>query len=330
MVEENQQKTIHNFIRGLSSQEEENRLYEECRKRPELWSEIKRAIDNYNPVAEPAMHVEEKWKVFEAKLLKQNDTRISPYFSQMIKYAAVIIVTLISYTLLRTSIGYNDRKEEVVAFETYVPKGHQSEVRLPDGTLVRLNADSHLKYYSDFEKNRKVWLDGEAFFDVAHQLERSFRVETDFYTTKVLGTKFNLMAYSNMPYIKTTLESGSVSIEKEDGDSMKELTILEPGDEFIFDVTSESYQVQRINVANAISWQSNVLTFENVTLQEITRQLERRFDVNILITDTTLCQIKYRGKFKNNESLNEVLDVISVTAEIKYKNNRGNIKISKI
>ncbi len=329
MVEENQQKTIHNFIRGLSSQEEENRLYEDCRKRPELWSEIKRAIDNYDPVAEPTLYAEEKWKMFEAKLLKQNDRRISPHFTQLLKYAAVIIVTLISYTLLRTSIGYKGGKEEVVAFETYVPKGQISEVTLPDGTLVKLNADSRLKYFSDFRINRTVYLNGEAFFDVVHQAAHPFRVETDFYTTKVLGTRFNLMAYHNMSHIKTTLESGSVLIEKSEGDKTTELVVLKPGDEFVFDRITNHYQVQSTNVVNALSWQNNILIFENITLEQIARQLERHFDTNILITDKEISQIKYRGKFKNNETLTEVLDIISVTAQIKYRITNGNIEISK-
>lgn len=328
MTQEHNKNIIHKFVRGFSSQVEEQKLYQECKKNPKLWREINRAIDGYDPISEPNLYAEEKWKGFEKRLIKRNSTNILPRFYQLLKYAAVVLITLLSYTLIKDSFN-NKVQEQKLAFETYVPKGQKSEVKLPDGTVIILNADSRLKYFSDFKDNRKVYLQGEGFFHVAHQLDHPFRVETDFYTTKVLGTQFNLMAYENMSHVKTTLESGSVLIEKGVGGELMELAILKPGEEFVFDVETEKYKVQKANVANVLSWQDNMLVFDNVPLQEIVKALERHFDASISINDKELSQIRYRGKFKNNETLAEVLDIISMTTPIKYSNKKGKIEISK-
>lgn len=330
MQEGQERKIIDKFVRGLSTSEEEIKLYRRCKERPELWNALHDSVENYNPLSDSNVYVEEKWKSFERKTRKETVSNYHRLGRGVLKYAAVILIAVVGYYLFDSKILNSGDEGSLIAFETYVPKGEKSIVTLPDGTTVNLNADTRLCYYSDFVTNRRVYLSGEGYFQVAHQSKNPFRVETDFYTTKVLGTKFNTVAYSDMKHAKTTLESGRVLIGKETGGEMVDLVMLQPYEQFIYDVQSQSYKVQKANVLDVLSWQSNALIFDNISLGEMVKELERHFNVSILMQDSMLSQIKYRGKFKNGESLKEVLDIIRITTPIKYVDKKDEIEIIKL
>lgn len=160
------------------------------------------------------------------------------------------------------------------------PNGGQYQVRLPDGTKVMLNAASSLKYPAAFTgRDRVVELTGEAYFEVTPDKLKSFIVNSGKQQVKVLGTHFNVNAYSDELRTITTLEEGSVLVT-----AGKKSKIIKPGQETVL-LKDNSINIQRADLNVALAWKNNKMTFKDTGIEEIMRQVARWYDL----------QIEYRG-----------------------------------
>jgi len=173
--------------------------------------------------------------------------------------------------------------------------------------------------------NRNVKLNGEAYFEVAKHNGSVFTVETPDYNVRVLGTKFNLMAYENFNRTETTLIEGMIEIQKG-----KQIIDVVPGQTFTY--KDNQFFSKETKAAKSSRWKDDVFDFDQITFQEMVIRLERWYDVDIEIRSEELKQITYSGVFKNEETIEEVLNTFQLTMPIRYTRDgfrKFNIRMNK-
>lgn len=205
------------------------------------------------------------------------------------------------------------RNDEAVFNTIVVPYGKRSQVKLSDGTLVWINSGSKLVYPATFkEEIRKVFLEGEAIFEVAHNPDQPFHVLSGHQEIEVLGTVFNVSHYSEDAEMQTVLKSGSIRISYE-RDKGGPSFVMEPGQLSGFDTESHSIRRQRVNVDDYFSWRDGFLTLRNHSLDYITTKLSRYYNAEIRIEDPDLSRLTFSGKLDLKEDVGAVLDLIKET-----------------
>ncbi|QNN43694.1 FecR family protein [Pedobacter roseus] len=188
------------------------------------------------------------------------------------------------------------------------PRGGQYQVSLPDGTRVWLNAATTLKYPYAFAKNeRVVELNGEAYFEVAKDHTRPFRVKTDAQTVEVLGTHFNINAYADEAAVKTTLLEGAVKVSNASGS-----VNLHPGEQSrLNNGTAKLIVDQQVDIDKEMAWRNNIFSFDNDDLQTIMRQISRWYDVDV-VYEGKITSEKYVGEIPKNSNLAEVFKILEL------------------
>ncbi|MEL1255935.1 FecR domain-containing protein [Flavobacterium sp. DGU38] len=197
-----------------------------------------------------------------------------------------------------------------------VPNGRTFQIALPDGTKVWLNSKSSLKYPVEFTGDRRmVDLEGEAYFEVAKNPNSPFTVNTNSGNITVLGTHFNVNAYTEDQNFETTLVEGKVKVAetgKED-----EAVILKPGQQARSGKTS--LKIAEVDPAIYTSWKDGKFYFENENLKSILTKMARWYDFKVNFEQKSLEQIKFTGVVLKEEPLANLLNIISKTSNIKYK-----------
>ena len=240
------------------------------------------------------------------------------------KIAAILILGLILGLLV-----LNFRKTEPLYFTSIAPKGSVSQMVLPDSSVVYLNAGSKLKYTLEGIKGkREVFLEGEAWFEVTKNEKKPFVVHTSFYDVNVLGTQFNVKAYKNDDEIATTLEKGVVQITSSDNFKLAETTVLKPGEQLVYNAMKKTVEVKNVETRMFTAWKDNKLIFINMNLKELFVLLERKYGVDIQVTNNLILDYHYDGTIKN-ESILQVLDLLKETLPVKYKIEGQTIVITK-
>ncbi len=191
------------------------------------------------------------------------------------------------------------------------PRGGEYQVVLPDGTQVWLNAESSLRFPVAFSGNeRRVYMTGEAFFDVTHRSGQPFLVESAGTTIRVLGTKFNVRAYQDLP-LTTTLLSGKVQLQ----DRQQEVTLI-PGQEAVLLSDGSGFQVKPANLEVTMAWLNGVFVFDNKPLEYIMQEVGRWYDVNVFFVNNRLQEERFSIEMPRHESFAEVLRLIEKTGVI--------------
>jgi transmembrane sensor len=193
---------------------------------------------------------------------------------------------------------------DVTAFNTMsTPKGRQFNLVLPDGSKVWLNAASSIRYPIVFTgKESRVEITGEAYFEVARNTSMPFRVKTNIETEiEVLGTHFNINSYENETSINTTLLEGSVRVKNNQG-----TIVLKPGQQ-AQSVTAEKIKLlQQVDVDKVMAWKNGYFNFQDANLQEVMRQLERWYDIEV-VYEKGIPELEFFGKMGKDLSLAAVL-----------------------
>jgi len=225
----------------------------------------------------------------------------------------------------------NNSGLEKVAYNTIkIPYGKKFQLQLSDGTVVHLNSGTTLKYPVKFitGENRQVYLDGEAFFDVAKDKKHPFIVNADNLNVRVLGTHFNVSNYPEDPVTDVVLVEGSVGMYNinEEFNAAKN-TVLKPG--YIGSFNRQNTQISTKPVITDIytSWINGGLTFRNMTFKNIVTKLERRYNVTIVNKNEKLANERFNASF-NEESIEKVMSYFNDIHGINYtiKNNQILIK----
>ena len=206
---------------------------------------------------------------------------------------------------LRTS---NDEKPaQMMALST--PRGKDYHLTLADGTQVWLNADSRLEFPETFRGDRReVKLKGEAYFEVTKDAKRPFVVVNDFFTTQVLGTAFNIKAYT-LRDAAVTLVEGSVRVKA--GDMVRQLT---PGQQAA--LQHSQLQVRQVDTYPFVQWKEGFLYYENATLLTIMQDLARWYNVNVSFDDTSKMTLRLHFVVERDKPLAEAIKNLNSLGEV--------------
>lgn len=239
---------------------------------------------------------------------------------EIAKIAAVFIIVWAGIRLSETNVPTESSR---LAFQTlYVPAGQRVELTLPDSTKVWLNARSKLVYPVNFgEDCRRVELNGEAYFDVTHNEKQPFVVKTPQMDIEVLGTEFNVTAYSGSSDFEVSLLRGCVELSSPRLASryrMKEKEHVRLQDNKLVVSGIPDYDYFR--------WKEGIICFNNESVEEIIRKLELYYDIHIDVQNHKFMQSHYTGKFRTKDGIEQVLKVLQHEHKFTYtKDNELNL-----
>lgn len=307
---------MHSLLHAFSQQQISERQLDEYYSGK--WNEAGRQLPS--PATE---NREEAWKKLLTHIRRDAQT-LPRHKNRWLAVASVAAVAILCFMLGLSlhSIHDTHSRELVVSVEN----GQKANIQLPDGSHVRLNSASELRYASDFgKKNRIVRLSGEAYFEVESDPSNPFIVQTrtDLHV-KALGTKFNVKSYPNDDRITGTLVEGKIEV----GNSLFSET-LSPNDKITFHTRNGTFRKSHIeNADEAIFWMTDQLLFEGETLENIAKILERMYNVTFSFASPDIKEIQYSGRIKNN-SMDNVLNLLTTVSPLKYTVSGSQITFSK-
>ncbi|UGU17432.1 DUF4974 domain-containing protein [Sinomicrobium kalidii] len=202
-----------------------------------------------------------------------------------------------------------------------VPYGKKFDVLLSDGTRVFLNAGSSLKYPVRFleGKQRQVFLEGEAYFDVVHDSKTSFMVGTQELDVEVYGTRFNVSNYASDAAINVVLIEGAVGLNTKTNESENTVR-LEPGFKGTFDKTGKTLATGKVDTTLYTAWMNNNLVFRNTPFKTIIKQLERQYNIVIINNNKQLGEEAFNATFETKkETIEQVFEYFSKIHDVDYQ-----------
>lgn len=211
--------------------------------------------------------------------------------------------------------------DKEVYYKVVAENGQKSTVSLPDGSTVKLNSGSSICHSSHFNRdNRDITLEGEAYFDVAKNPDVPFIVHAKEMAVTSLGTKFNVRAYDNDSRIVATLVQGRIKTEA-DGD----YRIINANNSVTYDKLTQTLVAEKVADTDiAIAWTENRILFDNESLEDIAKRLERLYDIEVVFNDDKCKSQRFNGRVRNN-SLENILRLISSTSNVssRFDGNTG-------
>ncbi|QKJ31047.1 FecR family protein [Mucilaginibacter mali] len=290
-----------------------------------VWKEIVYHI----PVSQPQRESVYDRIINDPRFLKTPpavNSRLGLFKKNWLKVAASLLIAgtvgIAGYKLFGT-----EQAAPVAYLQYAVPAGHHAQFQFPDGTVVAVNAGSILKYPKDFTgKTREVFLQGEAFFDVAHDAARPFIVHTGSIKTQVLGTAFDIEAYGNKK-LNVTVARGKVSVLE----GSNKLGILTPNHKLTYNYQNKKAEEFLVNANDAIGWKDGSLILNNLNIQEAAEIIERWYNVKFDIKALRGNQTRFSASFLKKESLEKVLNVLSRLNAFHYTiSASGDVKTVKL
>lgn len=209
---------------------------------------------------------------------------------------------------------------------TVKTENEHQKVNLPDGSTVILNNNSSITYPKVFGAERMVTLVGEGYFDIRHDAKKSFTVRAGKLSTKVLGTAFNIKAYTSNRNIEVTVTRGKVSVL----DSQSVLGILVPNQQIIFNQKNKRINFVNVLAKNAIQWQESDIFFDDISLEEAAKILSKRFNTPITFANELPKKCRFTATFLKGESLEEILKIICSYNNAQYQTSAGGITINGV
>ena len=200
-------------------------------------------------------------------------------------------------------------------------------VELPDGTHISLGSKTTFHYDKDYGKDKRiVYLEGEAYFDVAKQKDKPFIVKTKEQDIEVLGTKFNVMAYPLDSLVVTTLSEGSVRLTSL---NMAHPTILKPDQQLIYNRNTKKSYLQDVDAQQYSSWTSGYYYFPQQSLQAILDRLSHVYGIQFTVNSEALNKRTFTGTFYRGQSIKDIMDIINLSIPIRYKIDDHHVTISE-
>ena len=324
-------KFLIRFIKGQCSGAEEkfflewlyNTKYESNR---ETW--LKAVWDDSRRESVPFTREEEQKLLDLLKRLKaenpqaqirREERKRSFYSLPLFKYAAVILLTILSAVLI---YRFSEEAEVVSGQAESIKKetvsGQKRTFRLDDGTQVHLNHESRLIFPASFaDSARTVYLEGEAFFIVARDIERPFKVVSGDITTVALGTSFNVRYRQNTKEIVIALTGGNVRVWNHKDSLNMEKVVMEPGEKVTYRYNNRQLVKTRFDYKEVVGWKDGLLYFREDDLAEVVRKLENWYGVTIQLKNAPGIPWDFTGEFKD-QNLQNVLKGMSYAKKFKF------------
>ncbi len=224
---------------------------------------------------------------------------------------------------------HNTAAAQTPVFNTLqIPRGGEYRVVLPDSSVVWLNASSSLRFPTRFNGHtRNVYLTGEAYFEIAKDKSKPFIVNTDKIAVTVTGTKFNVKAYPDEVYTRTTLVEGGVRLTAVEADNAPPV-ILHPGDQGTWE--QQHITVEDAYMEEALAWKNGRFVFRSEPLGSIMRKLSRWYDIDVSFTGAGITDLRFTGTIRKYESIQKVLDMLSLTQKVQFSMEGKNVAVKKI
>lgn len=322
---------LYNYLRGKTT-EEENKQIEEWYNESE---ENRKTLETLYYTLFVGDRLEDMNNVNVNQMLNDFKNRVrQEQPSQKIiklwrKYAAIAAAFIIGVVAMG-GIG------------AYILSGHESKyvvttesdekvkVLLPDGSQVWVNSSSKLVYSTSlFSTERNVSLIGEAFFKVAKDKKLPFVVNSKSIKTRVYGTEFNVKAQKNDDRVITTLYEGSVAVQVPD-ESEEQTYQLLPGQQIEVNSNTYAAKLSKFSTGKGYPlWMSGKFHFDQATLFEISRALEKHYNVHIIFLDENLKQERFTCEFYKDEGLDSILTVLKLTRWLDYDVKNHNVYLSR-
>ena len=222
--------------------------------------------------------------------------------------------------------GVSYRENSSVVEEHYntlrVPRGGEYSITLSDGTVVYLNSESELRYPVKFVgEDRRVYLSGEAYFDVTQDKAHPFIVDVKNSTVRVLGTSFDVRAYADENEVLTTLVQGSVRFA-----AGNKSVILKPGEQAVLD-KSGRVENRKVDTYLYTAWKDGVFAFKKQRLEEIMKVVARWYDVNVFWENASQKEVTFTGKMKRYDDFSKVVEILEMTGNTEFVVKENNIFI---
>ncbi len=255
--------------------------------------------------------------------LKRSRKTIFKSLRHVMGYAAAVLIAVISTWAFMDS-NKSSSEPEIVYEEFITPAGQRAMLKLHDGTTVWLNAKSTLRYPNIFTKERRVELNGEAYFEVAHNEEKPFIVSTEKLDIEALGTEFNVHAYRDRNEFNTSLVEGSVKIYNR-GNQQNALFIT-PNE--YAELVDNKLVKKSFNNMDFLLWREGVYAFDDLPFMEIIRRLELYYDITIHVKNQQLASYKFTGKIRQRDGIESVLRTLQKVYYFRFVKDEVNNTIT--
>jgi ferric-dicitrate binding protein FerR (iron transport regulator) len=264
---------------------------------------------------------EQAWKKVDA-INRHNErfrNRLTRFYHLVAGAAAAAVLLLPTLILTYYLLNKPQNNEEIIPpVELTTAHGEISKFTLPDSSHVWLNANSRLTYTDAFgNDSRDVELSGEAYFEITEDAGKPFIVKAGEVSVCVLGTVFNVQAYSSEKRIETTLLKGLVSVMQEN--IPKGGIFLHPGQQLLFDKSDKNVIVKEVDITPYTSWKDGKLIFRQTVLKDAFAIMERSFQIKIVVNDKSLENCKLTGRFSLTEKPEDIMGAIKKTLNFEYE-----------
>ena len=257
---------------------------------------------------------------FWKKIRKQ--VQPQPVYFTWLKYAAIVVLSLSIGSLLSHFSGLTEPDGPMASINS--PRGQITTLTLFDGTTVWLNSETTIRYSSGFnKKQREVFIEGEAYFEVSHNDQLPFVVSLKDSKVKVHGTRFNVKAYPSDQFVETVLEEGKVEFI-----AKNRSVFLKPNEKITFSPEENIIEKEQTNAEVASAWRKGKYYYSGEKLAAIIQQMQRWYDTEFIFNENELSDLTFTGVINRERSIEYNLKIIELTNKIKFELKNDTILIS--
>lgn len=302
-------KLLYSFFRCETGTAEEERIMDWLEAGPENRKEFEREREIFNSIVlhAPGVYEDRKDKPAGAK----GKFRLGRFVMYAAGAAAMIAVAVGAGWLMKDGLRGEMTQQTM---KISVPAGQRINITLGDGTQVWLNSETELEYPLLFGKERRVKINGEALFNVEHDQQKPFIVETYACDVEVLGTRFNVRAEEDKGHFSTALFTGKVKVSNRK--VRNEYVILSPDD--VVNLVSGHLRVTRISDPDGYLWPEGLISLGNMSFGELIDKFEKSYGVRIVIEREDVPQIRYMGKIRVSDGIDHALQILQRASDLDF------------
>jgi transmembrane sensor len=317
-IKGNPDSSEKDFVESLFTDDSNNKAFVEMLK--DDWDKFttpeKNPGTDLMPVLDKIHHIINKEK-------SNMHTWVKKTINTYMQIAAIMLIPLFLTALMfyvrntRSENNLTSTNEQTAVTEIFAPYSSRVSFNLPDGTKGMLNSGSKLSYSLPFSNNRRIILEGEAWFEVTHDEEHPFTINSGSSSVVVLGTSFNISAYPTENYVEIVLSEGKVEFSDS---SLSRKVVIKPLQRLVYkdgNIEGTIVDPEKYN-----SWTKGKLVFRGDPMAEIARRIERWYNVKVVLADKELENYSFRATFED-DSLEDVFRYLSMTTPIKYRISPG-------
>lgn len=325
MQEEELKKLLTRFNEKQCSQEEldelENWFHQSSIKGHWQWSDGEK------------YKVRNKLKLKIDDHIKQSNIRKLKAIKYLKFAATIFLVSCIGLLLYLGRDQIRNTIDPVIYSNTIVPIGEKAKVYLSDGSVITLNGGTHLRYPEKFNRSRRevTLIEGEAFFDVKRDVNKPFIVLSGGTETKVLGTAFNVRAYSNLENIEVTVSRGKVAVGKENTneDAKFSSVLLLPGEQVSVDKASYKIDKRLVAIQDELAWLEGKVIINNETFKYVSVLFKNTYGIELSFKEEEIADIRFSAMFSEKDQLEEMLYAISRANNLNYTIKGKEVQLNK-